>query len=62
MGIDFIMTDAGPVVLDINPRLTTSYVALSKMTESNLASRILHGFGLPGMTLKNEKYNSAGVM
>ncbi|WAC27239.1 ATP-grasp domain-containing protein [Ancylobacter sp. SL191] len=30
LGIDYIATQAGPVVLEINPRLTTSYVGLRR--------------------------------
>ena len=29
VGVDLVLTDAGPVVLDVNPRLTTSFVGLS---------------------------------
>lgn len=37
IGIDFILTAQGPVVVDINPRLTTAYVNLSHSGQSNPA-------------------------
>jgi len=41
VGIDLILTSAGPLVLEINPRLTTSYVGLSDLLKKNLAEVIL---------------------
>jgi predicted ATP-grasp superfamily ATP-dependent carboligase len=41
VGIDLILTSAGPLVLEINPRLTMSYVGLSGMLKKNLAEIIL---------------------
>ena len=41
VGVDLVMTEQGPVVLEINPRLTTSYVGLSQSTGENVAERIL---------------------
>jgi predicted ATP-grasp superfamily ATP-dependent carboligase len=35
IGVDFIMTEGGPCVLEINPRLTTSYVGLRKSLKQN---------------------------
>ncbi len=35
VGVDFIMTEGGPCVLEINPRLTTSYVGLRKSLKRN---------------------------
>ncbi len=41
-GVDMILTSAGEVVLvEVNPRLTTSYVGYRKMTKSNLAEYFL---------------------
>lgn len=37
VGIDFILSNQGPVVVDINPRLTTAYVNLSATNEHNPA-------------------------
>ena len=41
VGVDFVDTDEGPVVLEINPRLTTSYLGYRALTQDNLAERIL---------------------
>lgn len=48
VGLDLILGDkpAEDCVIEINPRLTTSYVGLRHMVEDNLAARILgHGEG-----------------
>lgn len=42
IGIDIIETvDQGPVVLEINPRLTTSYAGIGEATGLNIADRVL---------------------
>lgn len=41
LGVDFILTEAGPVVLEVNPRLTTSYVGLSRSIGRNVAGMVL---------------------
>jgi predicted ATP-grasp superfamily ATP-dependent carboligase len=44
IGIDFILPDGRdgvPLIVDINPRLTTSYLGYRALTTSNLAGRIL---------------------
>lgn len=41
VGIDFVMTKRGPVVLEVNPRLTTSYVGLSRSTGLNIGELLL---------------------
>ncbi|MGH6960730.1 MAG: ATP-grasp domain-containing protein, partial [Dongiaceae bacterium] len=41
VGIDFIDSTAGPVVLDVNPRLTTSYVGLGRAIRMNPAELVL---------------------
>lgn len=41
VGIDFVLTDAGPVVLEINPRLTASYCGLRQTLGVNVAARVL---------------------
>jgi predicted ATP-grasp superfamily ATP-dependent carboligase len=40
-GIDVMMTEAGPVVLEINPRLTTSYAGLGAALGRNVAELVL---------------------
>jgi tyramine---L-glutamate ligase len=44
-GVDFIETDSGPIVLEVNPRLTTSYAGLHRATGVNPAQLVLE---LPG--------------
>lgn len=41
-GVDFIQTASGPVVLEINPRLTSSYSALGRALPCNPAALILN--------------------
>jgi predicted ATP-grasp superfamily ATP-dependent carboligase len=41
VGVDFIMTGDGPVVLEVNPRLTTSYAGLHASIGSNPAALVL---------------------
>lgn len=41
VGVDFILTDDGPVVLEVNPRLTTSYVGLSRSLGLNVAELLI---------------------
>lgn len=44
-GVDFIETAGGPVVVEVNPRLTTSYAGLCRAIGLNPAKLVL---GLPG--------------
>ena len=41
IGIDFIETDLGPLILEINPRLTTSYTGIKSALGVNIAAYIL---------------------
>jgi predicted ATP-grasp superfamily ATP-dependent carboligase len=41
VGIDLILTSSGPVVLEVNPRLTTSYIGLRKSIGRNPAELVL---------------------
>lgn len=41
VGVDLIQSDEGPVVLEVNPRLTTSYVGLSAALGINVAKSVL---------------------
>ena len=41
VGVDMILTDEGPVVVDVNPRLTTSYVGLRRVVNFNTAKTII---------------------
>ena len=41
VGIDLIDTEAGPVVLEVNPRVTVSYAGLHAMLGFNPAGKIM---------------------
>ncbi len=41
VGVDLMITDEGPMILEVNPRLTTSYVGLSRSLEANVAHMVL---------------------
>ncbi len=41
VGVDMILTSDGPVVIDVNPRLTTSYIGLRKTVKFNPAQAII---------------------
>lgn len=42
VGVDLVLTSSGPFVVEVNPRLTTSYVGLRKVLSFNPASAILN--------------------
>jgi tyramine---L-glutamate ligase len=41
VGIDFVLTDEAAYAVDVNPRLTTSYVGLNKTASVNVAQAII---------------------
>ncbi len=41
VGVDLIFTENGPLVVEVNPRLTTSYIALSAAIGNNIAGLVL---------------------
>lgn len=41
VGVDLVITENGPVVLEVNPRLTTSYVGLTRSVGANVAEFLL---------------------
>lgn len=41
VGIDLVLTERDAVVIEVNPRLTTSYVGIRKVLQTNLAALIL---------------------
>jgi len=41
VGVDMVLTRNGPVMMEINPRLTTSYIGLRKTVNLNLAQAII---------------------
>ncbi len=40
VGVDLILTEKGPVVVDVNPRLTTSFIGLSRVASFNFGDAI----------------------
>ena len=50
VGVDFIATADGPRVLEVNPRLTTSYVGVRRATGVNVAAAVLGLLREPAMT------------
>jgi predicted ATP-grasp superfamily ATP-dependent carboligase len=42
VGVDMILTNEGPVVMEINPRLTTSYIGLKRTVNFNTAQAIVN--------------------
>lgn len=54
VGVDLVLSDQGPFLIEVNPRLTTSYVGLRQVIDLNLAQAIwnasLHG-RLPGTVI-----------
>ncbi|QPK64135.1 ATP-grasp domain-containing protein [Methylomonas sp. LL1] len=57
VGIDIIETaDQGPLILEINPRLTTSYVGIKPATGINVAEQVFHLLdGEPDLSLSNDQ-------
>ncbi|MFQ5710477.1 MAG: ATP-grasp domain-containing protein, partial [Candidatus Geothermarchaeales archaeon] len=47
MGVDMVLTREGPVVMEINPRLTTSYIGLREVVDINVAYAVVDA-GLEG--------------
>jgi predicted ATP-grasp superfamily ATP-dependent carboligase len=41
IGVDLVLTEHKPVLIEINPRLTTSYIGLQKITNLHLAQTII---------------------
>jgi predicted ATP-grasp superfamily ATP-dependent carboligase len=41
VGVDLAITDEGPIVLEVNPRLTTSYIGLSESLGCNVAAMVV---------------------
>ncbi|MGH8582519.1 MAG: ATP-grasp domain-containing protein [Gammaproteobacteria bacterium] len=46
-GIDLVLSAAGPMVVEVNPRLTTAYVGLRSVIRRNPAELLLPALGLP---------------
>ncbi|MGQ0591770.1 MAG: ATP-grasp domain-containing protein [Gammaproteobacteria bacterium] len=44
VGVDLILTPSGPIVVEVNPRLTTAYVGLAEALDINVAAALLGVF------------------
>lgn len=42
IGVDIVLTENEPVIIEVNPRLTTSYVGIRKIVKTNLAQAIIN--------------------
>ncbi len=42
VGVDLVLAKDGPYIVDINPRLTSSYVGLSKVANFNVAEALIN--------------------
>jgi hypothetical protein len=42
VGVDMVLTHDGPIIMEVNPRLTTSYVGLRNVVNFNPAEAIIH--------------------
>jgi tyramine---L-glutamate ligase len=42
VGVDFVFTEHKPFVVDVNPRLTTSYIGLRKVVRFNIAEALVN--------------------
>jgi tyramine---L-glutamate ligase len=45
VGVDMVLTDDGPQLIEINPRLTTSYIGLRQVAQTNLAQILWNACG-----------------
>ena len=41
VGVDLVLTDTGPVVIEVNPRLTTAYLGVRAVLDENVAAMAL---------------------
>jgi predicted ATP-grasp superfamily ATP-dependent carboligase len=45
VGVDLVLTDDGPIVIEVNPRLTTSFVGLRNVANFNVAQALIDAAG-----------------
>src|SRR5262245_56765847 len=66
-GVDLILSDSGPVVVEVNPRLTTSYVGLAAALDCSPAALVLdlidadRPFSLPAIQAKKVDVDLAAL-
>ena len=56
VGVDIVLAGERAFVLDVNPRLTTSYVGLRKVANFNIAEALINSVVLGKLPLKTEIY------
>jgi predicted ATP-grasp superfamily ATP-dependent carboligase len=62
-GIDFVMSRAGPVVIEVNPRLTTACAGLRKALGINVAGRVLAAAGIvPAQSRSSTVHETRSVL
>jgi predicted ATP-grasp superfamily ATP-dependent carboligase len=60
VGVDLILTENEPIVIEINPRLTTSYIGTRKILSINLAQTLINST-LKGQLPKKQKTSGYAV-
>ena len=53
VGVDLVLTKKEPVVIEVNPRLTTSYIGMRKTVNFNLAQAIINAVLKGELPVKN---------
>jgi predicted ATP-grasp superfamily ATP-dependent carboligase len=67
VGVDLVLTEAGPVVTDVNPRLTTAYLGVRAALDANIAALALEAsLGQlpppPGPPRRRVRFTADGVV
>jgi predicted ATP-grasp superfamily ATP-dependent carboligase len=64
VGVDLVLTDDGPVVIEVNPRLTLAYLGVRAVLEENVAALALAAcdgrLPLPLMPQRRARFTAAG--
>jgi predicted ATP-grasp superfamily ATP-dependent carboligase len=66
VGVDLVLTKAGPLVIEVNPRLTLAYLGVRAVLEENVAALALaacHGsLPTPPVATRRVKFSAAGQL
>jgi predicted ATP-grasp superfamily ATP-dependent carboligase len=64
VGIDVVLTDAGPVVIEVNPRITMAYLGVRAVLDENLAALAMAAcrgrLPAPPVVRRRAQFNAAG--
>lgn len=64
VGVDLVLTDAGPVVIEVNPRLTMAYLGVRAVLDENLAALALAScrgaLPAPPVVRRHARFTAAG--